>query len=380
MMPTRNATKMASALLLGSAALSFAVTATAAPEFDVRGRVHLDYALHDDDQIDLDDGFLFRRTFIGVQGTINENWSGIIEYDFSENGTNAQDIVLRRKLSGGTLKIGNFKVPMGLEEVASTNNIWFIERSSPNTALVDARRIGIGYDYFNGSIGFQGMAYGRGLGSNQEGDEPLGIAGRFVFAPMLDGNQLHLAASFAYEDVRDYDVKRFRDRPEARVDGTRLVDTGSIPDVDKTMKYGVEAAYQSGPFAVQTEYFGVGVDRNAGAEPDFSGWYVQGSWIVTGEKRGYGKGIFRSVKPGNPDRGAWEVTARYSALDLNDTGFQGGEQENLTLGLTYYSNPNVRFMLNYIMVDVTDSGAVVDGAPVGDESPNILIGRAQYSF
>ncbi|NGX17391.1 porin [Wenzhouxiangella sp. XN24] len=379
-MPTRSANRMACVLLSGSAVLSFAVTATAAPEFDVRGRVHLDYALHDDDQIDLDDGFLFRRTFVGVQGTINENWSGIIEYDFSENGTNAQDVVLRRKLSGGTLKIGNFKVPMGLEEVASTNNIWFIERSSPNTALVDARRIGIGYDYFEGAIGFQGMAYGRGLGSNQEGDEPLGIAGRFVFAPVLDGNQLHLAASFAYEDVRDYNVKRFRDRPEARVDGTRLVDTGSIPDVDKTMKYGVEAAYQSGPFAVQTEYFGVGVDRNAGAEPDFSGWYVQGSWIVTGEKRGYGKGIFRSVKPGNPDRGAWEVTARYSALDLNDTGFQGGEQENLTLGLTYYSNPNVRFMLNYIMVDVTDSGAVVDGSPVGDESPNILIGRAQYSF
>jgi hypothetical protein len=37
-------------------------------------------------------------------------------------------------------------------------------------------------------------------------------------------------------------------------------------------------------------------------------------------------------------------------------------------------------MLNYIMVDVKDSGATVDGVVVGDESPNILIGRAQYSF
>jgi len=377
---TRNTGKLAVVVLLGGALFSYALAAAAAPEFKVRGRVHLDYALHDDDEIDLDDGMLFRRTFIGVQGTINDDWSGIIEYNFAENNTGAQDIVLRRKLSGGTLKIGHFKVPMGLEEVASTNNIWFIERSSPNTALVDARRIGVGYDYYSGAIGFQGMAYSRSLGANQEGDEPLGLAGRFVYAPAMDGNQLHLAASVAYEDVRDYNVKRFRERPEARVDGTRLVDTGNITDVDKTLKYGLEAAYQSGPFIAQAEYFSVGVDRNTGEEPDFSGWYVQGSWIVTGETRGYGKGIFRSVKPGRPDRGAWEVTARYSALDLDDTGFQGGQQDNITVGLTYYSNPKVRFMLNYIMVDVTDSGAIVDGQPVGDESPNILIGRAQYSF
>jgi len=379
-MSMRNTTKLAGALLLGSAALSFAVTAAAAPEFKVRGRVHVDYALHDDDEIDLDDGFLFRRAFMGFQGTIDENWSGIIEYDFAENNTNAQDIVLSRKLSGGTLKIGHFKVPMGMEEVASTNNLWLLERSSPNTALVDARRIGVGYDYFSGAVGFQGMAYGRGMGSNQEGDDPLGVAGRFVYAPVMGGNQLHLAASIAYEDVRDYNVRRFRERPEARVDGTRLVDTGNITDVDTTMKYGVEAAFQNGPFSAMAEYFNVSVDRNAGDEPDFNGWYVQGSWIVTGETRAYGKGIFRGVKPGGPDRGAWEVTARYSSLDLNDTGFQGGEQENFTLGLNYYANANVRFMLNYIMVDVTDSGAVVDGEPVGDESPNILIGRAQYSF
>lgn len=376
----RNNTKLTGALLLGSAALSFAVTAAAAPEFKVRGRAHVDYALHDDDEIDLDDGFLFRRAFIGVKGTINENWSGIIEYDFAENNTNAQDIVLSRKLSGGVLKIGHFKVPMGMEEVASTNNLWLLERSSPNTALVDARRIGVGYDYFSGAVGFQGMAYGRGVGDNEDGDDPLGVAGRFVYAPVMGGNQVHLAASIAYEDVRDYNVQRYRERPEARVDGTRLVDTGNITDVDMTMKYGIEAAFQNGPFSAMAEYFNVSVDRDVGDEPDFNGWYLQGSWIITGETRGYGKGIFRGVKPGGPDRGAWEVTARYSSLDLNDTGFQGGEQENFTLGLNYYANANVRFMLNYIMVDVTDSGAVVDGEPVGDESPNILIGRAQYSF
>jgi phosphate-selective porin OprO and OprP len=101
---------------------------------------------------------------------------------------------------------------------------------------------------------------------------------------------------------------------------------------------------------------------------------------VTGERRGYGNGIFRGLTPGGPDRGAWELAARYSTLDLEDAGFQGGRQDNVTLGVNYYANANVRFMLNYILVDVSDSGATVDGIVVGDQSPNILIGRVQYHF
>ena len=374
------ASRCALALTLGAAIFSWSMAAVAAPEFKVRGRFHIDYGIHDDDEIDLDDGFLVRRAFIGVTGNINDDWSGIIEYNFAENNTGAQDVVLRRKWQGGTLKIGHFKVPVGMEEVSSTNNIIFIERNSPNTALVDARRLGIGYDYYGDAVGFQSMAYGRGMGDNESGDDPIGLAGRFIYAPKMGDNQLHLAASVAYEDVRDYDAVRYRDRPEARADGNRLVDTGTISDVDTTMKMGLEAAYQAGPFHMVAEYFNVDVDRNTGEDPSFSGYHIYGVWNVTGEQRGYRNGVFRSLKPGSPDRGAWELALRYSSLDLDDAGFQGGTQDNIPLGVNYYPNANVRFMLNYIMVDIEDSGATVDGVVVGDESPNILIARAQYSF
>lgn len=374
------AVRRALALTLGAAVFSCSMAAAAAPEFKVRGRLNVDYGIHDDDEIDLDDGFLVRRTRIGLQGSINEDWSGIIEYDFAENGTNAQDIILRRKWQGGTLKIGSFKVPVGMEEVSSTNNIPFLERASSNTALVDARRLGVGFDYYGDVMGFQGMVYGRGLGSNEEGDDPIGIAGRFIYAPKMAGNQLHLAASVAYEDVRDYDVKRYRDRPEARADGKRLIDTGNISDVDTTLKMGLEAAYQAGPFNMVAEYFNVDVDRSIGDDPSFSGYYIQGVWIVTGEKRSYRDGIFRGLTPGSAERGAWELALRYSTIDLIDAGFQGGEQDTVTFGVNYYPNANVRFMLNYIMVDIEDSGATAGGVVVGDESPNILIARAQYHF
>jgi phosphate-selective porin OprO and OprP len=379
-MPPCPLARLVPVLVLSSAVLASGLASAASPEFKVRGRFNLDYAMHDEDNVPLDDGFLFRRTRIGVEGTIDENWSGIIEYDFAENGTNGQDIVLRRKLGGGTMKFGNFKVPMGMEEVANTNHIAFVERSSANTALVDARRLGAGYDYYDGALGFQGMVYGRALGADQPGNDPLGIAARFIFAPRLDDHQLHLAASVAYEDTRDFNTRRYRDRPEARVDGKRLIDTGNIADVDATTKLGLEIASQTGSFIAQSEYFGVSVDRATGADPRFSGWYVQGSWILTGERRPYRNGVFRGLIPGGPEQGAWELSMRFGSVDLNDGGFAGGVQDTVTLGVNYYPNANVRFMLNYIMVDVRDSGAIVDGSPVGDDSPRILIGRVQYHF
>lgn len=59
---------------------------------------------------------------------------------------------------------------------------------------------------------------------------------------------------------------------------------------------------------------------------------------------------------------------------------QGGTQNNLTFAVNYYAGRNVRFMLNYILVSVEDSGAVVDGIPVADDEPGILLGRVQFHF
>lgn len=83
---------------------------------------------------------------------------------------------------------------------------------------------------------------------------------------------------------------------------------------------------------------------------------------------------------GQAGRGAWELVARYSTLDLVDAGFQGGEQDVVTIGLNYYYSANIRFMVNYLAVDVTDSAATVNGVVVGDDSPNILLARAQFAF
>jgi phosphate-selective porin OprO and OprP len=364
-------------------AVVLAVPAGAAVEVDLRGRFHLDAAWHDEDTVLLDDGFLNRRTRLGVSGTLDE-WSAIVEYDFAENNTAAADVTLSRKLAGGTLTMGHFKVPMGLNELTGSNHLTFMERSSASNVMVDSRRLGVGYDFVGSSYSVQAMVFGRAIGGREPGDMPLGIAGRLTYSPEIGAGRLHLGVSAAYENRQDYDTLRFRDRPEIRVDGNRLIDTGNVTDVDSTTKLGLELAYVSGPFSIEGEYFSVDVDTAAAADPRFWSYHVQSSYVLTGESRGYRNGVLRGI---TPDRraGAWEVVARFGHVDLIDGGFQGGEQETVTLGVNYYATGNIRFMINYVMVDVTGSAASVGGmnvppAIVGNDSPNILAACAQFHF
>ena len=57
--------------------------------------------------------------------------------------------------------------------------------------------------------------------------------------------------------------------------------------------------------------------------------------------------------------GAWELGARVSQLDLNDTDITSalrGRQTNFTLGTNWYLNPNTRIMLNWVHADVDGVG------------------------
>jgi hypothetical protein len=81
--------------------------------------------------------------------------------------------------------------------------------------------------------------------------------------------------------------------------------------------------------ALQSEYLRTDLDMNSGSsDPTFSGWYAEASYFLTGENRGYKPttGRFERPKVKRPFRfsedgwGAWQVAARYSALDLSDAG------------------------------------------------------------
>jgi phosphate-selective porin OprO/OprP len=246
-------------------------------------------------------------------------------------------------------------------------------------------------------------------------DEQTGIIGRFAVAPFDSTNwQAHFGVNAQYvSQPNDAGVAanprypiQLRDRPELRVDGTRLVDTGGI-DARSATVYGAEFALTAQQFFIESEYFDYKIERRnitavMPSDPNFHGWYVQGGWVLTGENRPYNPGEARIDAPKmnynfNPSAGTWgafELVARYSDLDLNYhtcglghpvpaspancfDAVNGGHQKISTIGLNWYLNPDIRVMIDYLHVDVDRFNAA--GLQVG-QSYNALGFRGQYVF
>jgi phosphate-selective porin OprO/OprP len=182
---------------------------------------------------------------------------------------------------------------------------------------------------------------------------------------------VHLGFAYSYQDR---DTIRFRARPEAHLSPVRLVDTEEL-DVDAANILDFEAAAVFGPFSIQGEYIPAFVD--GAGDPTFVTYYFYASYFLTGENRVYKakNGAFARMKPnrnfldGQGGWGAWELGTRVSGMDLDDGDVQGGELQNLTFGINWYLNPNVRFMANYVYSDRDRAGKA-----------NIFEGRFQIDF
>ncbi len=343
-------------------------------KFAAGGRIQADLALYQSDQAKLHSGTEFRRLRFFLKGRMFGDWEYKFQPDISEDELTIQDAYLRYAgMQNAGVTIGSFRQPFSLEDMNSSKYITFMERGLPNV-FAPGIRMGLGYDRHWDNASFAAAIMGQPAGKGDDGDEGLSVGSRLTFAPRHEkGQVLHFGASVAWqqpEDSINQDL-RYRQRPESHVTNTRLVDTGTIVNVDNTLLYGLEAAGVWGPLSAQTEYMVANV--SALEDYTFGGGYAYVSYFLTGESRPYNvkDGTFGRIKPKGKG-GAWEVALRYSTLDLSDGTVLGGKENNITVGLNYQPNPNVRFMANYIMVD-TDEDA-------GDDDPSILQMRAQIDF
>lgn len=355
------------ALLLAAALLS--PEGAAAADVELRGRFHLDAAHHLQERDALDDGVLMRRARLGARGSFDDVWTFRLEVDFAEEQLSAQDAWVSRHWRDVSVQVGQFKVPFSLEQQTSSNRIPLMERSLAN-GLVPGRRMGAAVAIEEARWGATAGVFGRAAGEEVVGNQPFLLAGRATFTPVAERHRVvHLGASALREDTDELNRVRFRARPESRVDGARLLDTGWMARSTAVASHGVEAAWMTGNLLLQGEYVGVEVAREHTGRARFSGYYAQVSYAFGG-----GSYRYRGPSRGFAVRGrpAWELAARYSRLDLNSHGAEGGEAGVATVGLTRYVTPNVRIMANYAHTRSV--------RPEGIPAPAILQGRLQVAF
>jgi phosphate-selective porin OprO/OprP len=339
------------------------------------GRIQIDASIADQDDLqnghDIGAGVELRRTRFGLKGKLGGDFEYKIEagFDAANDSVDLEEAYISYVgWDPAELTVGKFKMPYSLEEQTSSRFISFLERGN-NNVFAPGKNLG-------GGVSFGGDNYGVSVaymfagdlvdGSDDGFEEDNGIVARATVAPMFDkkgGSLLHLGLSSYYLSDQD-GTARFRQRPGIH-NADRLVDTGTIANVDDTWSINPEVAFVAGPFSAQAEYAWTQVGRtNGNSDIDLHGGYVYLSYFLTGESRAStykaGSGKFDRLKT----EGAWEILARVSYLDLEDNGLVAadrGEQTDYTLGLNHYFNPNVRAIVNYVYADVDHpTGATQD--------------------
>jgi len=401
-------------------------TADGTQKFAVRGLVQFDAAAYDEDESipganDLSSGTNFRRARLGIEGTFAKDWNYNLTGEFGGSGGEAAQLNQAYVEYAGwkpfslinpvRLRIGAWATPTGLEDATSNTESLFLERAASAELVRNFTggdgRTGIGAiangDHWYASGVLTGAVVGTPAAA--EFDEQYGYLARVAFNPLYSPDYaLHIGANIqgvlspadTAAGVATTQQLRLRERPELRVDGTRLVDTGNI-NADGLTAYGLELGGFYKNFHVAAEAFQIDVDRIGGAfDPQFSGWYAHAAWTLTGEYHLWNaaNGGFRGVKPtknfdpANGGWGAWEIAARYSVLDLNDRegvlgaatpagGIRGGEQKITTVGLNWYPNAVYRFLLDYQNIDIDRLNGA--GAQVGEQVDVVSI-RSQVAF
>jgi phosphate-selective porin OprO/OprP len=353
-------------------------------------------------------GGSFRRIRVGYDGTLGPDW----DYGFTARLETASLHYLQitnafvqfdgfRPLH---FKAGIFSPPENFEDATSSSEVLFLERAQPADL---ARSLGSGTGRTAATIfaydesAFAALSLAGGV-ANDAPARQGSLIGRFAWRPWHDGDSGFAIGGdttflFAPPGTGPTHDVQLRQRPELNGQSVdlRLVDTGLV-DTDSVSEFGLETSGNLANLYAQAGLFHYTVNRALPALPDpqFHGWYLQGSWVLTGEikpwriaKGGYGAPApARTLAAGG--MGAFELGARYSELNLDhDAGLggtlaaadaiRGGRQRIVTVGLNWYPGDPFRFLLDYQHVTVSRLGTM--GSDLGAAMDLISL-RTQIAF
>ncbi len=344
---------------------------------ELGGRAHFDAVAVDDDVTPLDDGGEFRRLRLDATLRYGKRWSARVDYDFGGLVEGWYSTWLRYDAPGPwRYTAGNMLVPFGLENATSSNDLTFLERSQ-SSALLPGFAVGVqaertAKDNYT-ALGLFGDPLDAAPSRRSEG---VGLFARHTRALWQDGEERlwHVGGSLELRDIDGGSRYRMRTRPELGTVERRLIDSRTIDDVDVAFTLGAESALQLGPFSLQGEWVGAQLERDS-VDVSFSAWYLQASYFLSGQARRYraDRGSFTDPA-GLSKRDAWELALRVSGLDLEDGDITGGEGANVTLGLNWYVNRNLRVMLNYVEAQAQPNRNGVD------ETARAIAARVQLAF
>lgn len=341
-----------------------------------------------DPRID-EDRFDLNVLRLGVKGELTRHFDYEIEREIDSDGRweDWKDVYLNwDTFDAFSIRVGRYKIPFGFEQNLGRTEIDFVYRARVSTQLTPARDKG---------ITVYGRAFGRGLTYeagvfhtdgdlgklvepqfNTGGNPRLGptYAGRItatVFRPLVaDGTALRsLRVGVAYTSGRlPEGLNSLRGETPYGFDYFEPVYVKG-----RRQRLGVELDWTPGPFGVRAEWIQAREDRKGQGlgDRDLSdvvgtGWYVAGTYIVTGQDKDDNISMRRALTRGGP--GAIELAVRYEVLGFGSASREGPALRNpraehllenrdalWTVGVNWYVMPHVKVVANAIHESIEDA-------------------------
>jgi phosphate-selective porin OprO and OprP len=356
--------------------------------FQLRGRIDTDFIATSQSSAntatfgELGDDVGLRRARIGGQGELGSWGRYIAEIDLASGQVVPRDVFVGfgQVNEFGECRGGHFREPFSLEGGTSANSFAFLERSPVN--LLDPARSWGGGFYRASTSDVSTLALGvfhagTGPADFQSGQgSTIGFTGRLTAAPINEGNGerlLHLGFSLS-ERIPETSVIIVTQRPRNPLLNLGDSSSGSfVPEIRIPASFqqlaNLQCAWAAGPLWAQAEWYGSWIDQTGMDNVFFHGGYAACGYFVTGEHRAYRSSdrAFGAVEVDRPmfvqrcsdEReqgwGAWELTARFAALDFMDPDMPVGPAgqrvgisvSTATFGVNWYLTDNVRLLFNY---------------------------------
>ena len=319
--------------------------------------------------------FSIRRARFAVKAQINKDWYGEVDMDMANGVFELKDAIIRYTgLENWQFQMGSFKEIFSLQRNNSSRYLQFIERPMVCSALAPSRHLGVNANYYN-----KGLFLNLGImGQEIEGEETrsfveesskgkgpdngLTYTFKAVYQPGWNKTDwgMHIGAAASYRNPKTSDETfgkmRYSTRNSTSINRKKYIDTGDF-DFDHYIRYTAELAGYWKGFRGEAVYMGntTYLPNNAGTKM-FSGWYVQGGYLLFGGQQRYDNAgaKFTRVKRGQK-WGDVELCGRVEYIDLNadkalaadDQKIMGGSAMAYAVGLNYYINDHVKVQLNW---------------------------------
>jgi phosphate-selective porin OprO/OprP len=351
------------------------------------------------------DQFLIRTARPIFEATFDKDFAARLMLDFGNNQTRLLDGYVDYKPDSlFNIRLGKFKAPLGLERWQSEQEILFVERGMA-TNLVPFRDIGL---MFYGDLIPQTLEYQIALTNggvdladpNLDTDDSKDVSARIFAHPFrnsdvvaLQGLGVGVAGSYGKRDGSATNTSvtdGYRTPAQARLftyrSGSAAADTTFADGTQ--WRINPQTYYYNGSLGLLGEYVISSQETKRGSTSrtlHHDAFTAVATYVLTGEDAS-----FDGVKPANNfsikngNWGAFELTGRYGILDIDNASFpifadaarSVSEARDITAGLNWYLNNNLKFNFNYSYT--TFDGGAAGGKDREDE--NVLMTRAQFRF